>query len=195
MTTRTYTLTFAGAGTGVLPAGVFFYVKTATAALTIRTRGSTSSPIEFADVGAGLKFGPVPAEKRWTYLDVESAVAQVVTVIVSDDAEVDIASTVNVAGNVQVSEVPSVTLATPARVSLNTATDVPIVAASATRRRVTIQNPSTNTESVNVGPTGQLSTTRGLEIEPGTSFEFVTSAAIFGRSVTGTPSVQALEET
>lgn len=40
MSTRTYSFTFAGAATLVAPGGVFFYIKSATAALTLRTRGS-----------------------------------------------------------------------------------------------------------------------------------------------------------
>lgn len=193
MTTRTYTLSFSGAGTGVLPAGVFFYVKSATAALTIRTRGNTSAPIEFTNVGAGLKFGPVPESKRWTYLDVESALAQTVEVVVSDDAEVDIASTVNVAGNVTVSEVPCTALSTPARVPVSTAETL-LIAANATRRRLTVQAPSTNTASVNIGPSSELSPTRGFELQPGQAVELLTTASVYAFAVSGTQDAQVLEE-
>lgn len=194
MSTRTYTLSFSGAGTGVLPAGVFFYVKSASSALTIRTRGSTSAPIEFVDVGAGLKFGPVEPGKRWTYLDVTSAAAQTVVVIVSDDGEVDIASTVNVAGNVTVSEVPSSAIATPARVPVGAA-EALLIAANASRRSLTIQLPTTATDSVNIGPSGGVAADRGLELQPGASITRPWNFAVYAFAVSGTQNVQVAEET
>jgi len=195
MSTRSYRYTFSGAATLTAPGGRFFFVKSATAPISISARGNTTAPIEFTDVGAGLKFGPVPAELRWTYLDITSGVAQIVDVIISDDAEVDVASTVNVAGSVAIMETPSTALATPVRVALNTATDTLIAAANASRRRITIQNPPGNIDSANIGPSGSLSTTRGLEVEPGAAVEICTTAAIYGRAVSNAPAVQVLEET
>jgi hypothetical protein len=194
MSTRTYSYSIGAGGTAVAPGGRFFYVKSATSSINISTRGTPSSPVDFIGVGAGLKFGPVEADKTWRFLDITSAVAQVVEIVISDDAEVDIASTVNVAGSVMVTDVPSTLVATPARIATNITTDTVLAAANLTRRRVTIQNPSGNSDSVNVGPDGSLSTTRGVELEPGMSFEFATTAAISARAVTGTPSVQVLEE-
>lgn len=195
MSTRTITLSFTGAGTITAPGGRFFFIKSASSALAIRARGATAQPIAFDDVGAGLKFGPVPEELRWTYLDVTSTVAQVVTLIISDDAEVDVASTVNVAGQVSVMQQPSTTLSTPARIATNITTDTLLSAANANRRSITIQNPAANVDTVNVGASGELATDRGFEVEPGTSVTFVTSAAIYARAVTNTPSVQVIEET
>jgi hypothetical protein len=194
MSSRNYTLTFSGAGTLTAPGGRFLYIKAASAELTITARGATTQPIVLEGIGAGTKFGPVPPELKWTYLDVTSAAPQVVTLFISDDAEVDIVSTVNVAGQVATVEMPSVTVATPARIATNTATDTLIAAQNLSRRRITVQNPSSNVDSVTVGPTGSLSTTQGVEIEPGMSFQFVTFAALYARAVTNTPSVQVLEE-
>jgi hypothetical protein len=169
MSTRTYTLNFTGAGTGTLPAGVFFKVMSAAANITIRTRGSTSSPIEFTDVGEGLKFGPVDESKRWTYLDVQSAVAQVVTVIVSDDGEVDVAGTGEIAGDVDVVELPASTIATPAADVIANGAAL-AVAANSARRRITICNLSSNLGSVFVQATG-AGAGRGIEVQPGMNAE------------------------
>lgn len=165
MSTRTYTLSFLGASTLVLPGGVFFYVKSAAAALTIRTRGSTTSPIEFTNVGAGLRFGPVPADKRWTYLDVTSASVQSVEVVVSDDAEVDIASTVSVAGNVTTTELPASAVATPAANVIVTASAL-VIAANAARKRIKICSDPANTGNVYIQATG-AGAGRGIPLQPG----------------------------
>lgn len=183
MSTRTYTLSFLGASTLTLPGGVFFYVKSAAAALTIRTRGSTTSPIEFTNVGAGLRFGPVPADKRWTYLDVTSAVVQTVEVVVSDDAEVDIASTVSVAGNVTVSDLPATAATFFARTTLATATSADI-AANAARRRITIYNWSAGGGSLTIRDTG-ATTDAGAELQPGTSIELAFTGALRIRNNSG----------
>lgn len=185
MSTRTYSFTFAGAATLVAPGGVFFYIKSATAALTLRTRGSSSAPVEFTNVGAGLRFGPVPIDKRWTYLDLTSAVAQTVELVVSDDAEVDIASTVSVAGNVTVSDLPSTAIASPARVTRATG-GASTIAANPARRRITIANPSDNAtpgllyvQAVGAGAG------RGIPLDPGLFIELQTTAAIDIRNDSG----------
>lgn len=165
MSTRTYTLTFSGAGTLTLPGGVFFYIKSASAALSITTRGSTTAPIEFTNVGAGLRFGPVPIDKRWTYLDVTSAGAQLVEAVVSDDAEVDIASTVNVAGNVTVQELPATAFSTPAASNVATATAL-TVAANAARKRIKVCNDPANAGTVYVQTVG-AGAGRGIPVQPG----------------------------
>lgn len=185
MTTRTYTLTFTGAATLTAPSGVFFYIKSATSALTLRTRGSTTAPIEFSNVGAGLKFGPVAIEKRWTYLDVTSAIAQTVELVVSDDGEVDIASTVTVAGSVTVQELPSTAIATPARITRATG-GASTIAANPARKRITIANPSDNAtpgllyvQAVGAGAG------RGIPLDPGLFVELATTAAIDIRNDSG----------
>jgi hypothetical protein len=165
MSTRTYSLPFTAAGTIPLPGGVFFYVKSASAALTITTRGSTTAPIEFVNVGAGLRFGPVDIDKRWTYLDVASASAQTVEVIVSDDAEVDIASTVNVAGSVTVVELPATVVASPApNVIANGG--ILSIAASASRKRIKICSDPANAGNVYIQAPG-AGAGRGIPLQPG----------------------------
>lgn len=176
MSTRSYSLTFSGAGTAKLPAGVFFYIKQAVAALTIETEGVPRSPVRFDNVGAGLKYGPVQEEKRWTYLAITSSVAQVVEVIVSDDAEVDIASTVTVSGAVSVTEVPTTALSSPddIAVSANASSDI---AANGARRRITIGALSTNTDSLRVRTTAGT-TNAGVELQPGVWVSLTTTSAI-----------------
>lgn len=192
MSTRTYTLTFLGAGTATLPAGVFFYIKSASAALSITTRGSTTAPIELTNVGAGLRFGPVPGEKRWTYLDVTSATAQVVEAVVSDDAEVDIASTVNVAGSVTVQELPATALATPAASNVLTATALS-VAANPARKRIKVCNDPVNTGTVYLQAVG-AGAGRGVPIQPGMYEEVKGTYAFDVRNDSGSTVVVTLAE-
>lgn len=192
MSTRTYTLTFLAAGTATLPAGVFFYIKSASAALSIVTRGSTTAPIEFTNVGAGLRFGPVPGEKRWTYLDVTSSVAQVVEAVVSDDAEVDIASTVNVAGSVTVQELPATALSTPAASNILTATALSIPANPA-RKRIKVCNDPANTGNVYLQSVG-AGAGRGVPIQPGMYEEVAGVYAFDVRNDSGSTVVVTLAE-
>lgn len=195
MSTRTYTLTFSGGETIPLPGGVFFLVTRASSALTIRTRGTPGSPLEFSSVGAGLSYGPVTFDKKWTYLDVTSAAAQVVEVIVSEEGEVKVGSVVSVSGSVETVAQPSTTLATPARIACGTGADVLLVAVNAARKLVRIQVPSTETRSIVTGPTGSLGASQGFEIQPGTNEPFSTTAAIYARGVGGSVNVQVFEET
>jgi|SRR5689334_9252101 len=194
MSTRTLSYTFAGGETLAAPGGRFFFVKAASGLLDIRTRGNTTAPIEFVGVGAGLKFGPVPIELAWRYLDITSASAQVVQIIISDDAEVDIASTVNVAGNVTTSEMPSSSVATPPRVSVGTSQTL-LIAANINRKSVMVCAPQANTDSVNVGPAGSVGASQGLELQPGQTLgPIATTAALYGWAASGTQSVQTLEQ-
>lgn len=183
MSTRTYTLNFTAPATLTLPSGIFFYIKSASAALNIDTRGSTTAPVNFNNVGAGLRFGPVPEAKRWTYLDVTSASVQTVEIVVSDDAEVDIASTVSVAGNVTTQELPSSALSSQAKTALATATSVDIPA-NAARKRITIQNWSDSAGNFCVrDQTGTADA--GEEIQSGMGRMFATTAALRIRNNSG----------
>jgi hypothetical protein len=155
---------------------VFFYIKQAVAALTIETEGVPRSPVRFDNVGAGLKYGPVPNEKRWTYLAITSSVAQVVEVIVSDDAEVDIASTVTVSGAVSVTEVPTTALSSPDDIAVAASASSDI-AANGARRRITIGALSTNTDSLRVRTTAGT-TNAGVELQPGIWVSLTTTSAI-----------------
>lgn len=194
MSTRTYSYAIGAGETVVAPGGLFFYIKAATAALNITTRGNPTSPIEFVGVGAGLKFGPVGPDKAWRYLDMYSATAQTVVLILSDDAEVDIASTVTVAGNVTTSDLPSTSLASPAPDVIANASAL-VIAANLARRRLTIAALAANTGSVFVQSTG-AGAGRGVEIQPGMSYGLDSTAAIDVRNDSGaSQTVTRLEET
>lgn len=195
MSTRTYTYTFQGGDSVRTPGGRFFYIKTATSAVRVEAIGASSQPIVFEDVGAGLKFGPVPLELRWTYLQLSSVLAQVVVIIISDDAEVDIASTVNVAGNVTTTETPATVITTPARVAVG-GTPTLVVAQNVARRMLTVQVPLAATAPVLFGPsTGLgLSPAQGIEVPPGGSWPFAGTYELYGLATSGTQSVQVVEE-
>lgn len=194
MSTRTYSVVFNAAGSADLPAGRFFFVKSASAALSIETVGNPGAPVRFENVGAGLKF-KAGAEQRWKQLRITSAAVQTVEVVISEESEVDISSTVTVSGSVTVVAQPSTTIATPARVALSAAADTLIVAANASRKRLRIQVPSTEVNSAVIGPTGSLGAAQGFEIQPGTNEPVDTLAAVYGRGVGAAVNVQVFEET
>jgi hypothetical protein len=195
VTTRNYSLVFGAGEQKTLPGGVFFLVTAATSAISIVTRGSQATPRRFDSVGAGLSFGPIDASKAWTYLDVTSAGAQTVEIIVSDDAEVRVGNVVSVSGSVATTQLPSSAHATPARIACPIGADTLLIAANGARKRLIIQVPSTELTSVVVGPNGSLGALQGLEIQPGTNEPFVSTAAYYGRGIGGTTNVQIMEET
>lgn len=196
MSTRNYTLTFSGAGTLTAPGGRFLYIKSSTAPVTITARGATAQPIALSDVDAGTKFGPVPLELKWTYLDVASAVAQVVVLTISDDAEMDLASTVIVAGNVTTTETAATAITTPARVSVGSVTPTLLIAQNLTRRMLTVQVPLAATAPVLFGPSGGvvLSPARGIEVPPGGMWPFAGTYELYALATAGTQLVQVIEE-
>ncbi len=184
MSTRTYTATLAANAIASLPAGVFFYIKSAAAVLSVEARGQPGAPVLFQNVGAGLKFGPVPPERRWKYLDIKNGpTPQNVEVVISDDAEVDIASTVSVSGSVSTAELPASAVSTPAVVNVANAA-ASAIAANLARRRITIGAPSGNTGSLYVQATG-AGANRGLELQPGTFIEVRSTAALDVRNDSG----------
>jgi hypothetical protein len=144
---------------------VFFFVEAASAPITIRTRGTPTSPREFIDVGPGAKFGPVTIDQKWSYLDITSSAIQVVKIVISDDAEFDVAGTVTVAGNVLITEQPTTTIVTPAANVIANASALSI-AANASRKRITIANLSTGGGSVFIQSPG-AGAGRGVEVQSG----------------------------
>src|SRR6478735_8353941 len=128
MSARNYSQTLAPGVPIRLPAGRYFFVRTAASALDIRALGNTGAPVAFIGVGAGTKFGPVAVGEGWSFLEVTSAAAQNIEIIVSDDGNFEVASTVTVSGAVTVSNLPSSTVATPAAVTFATATASSIAA-------------------------------------------------------------------
>ena len=185
MSTRVYTLNFTGAQTiEGLPQGRFFMIKSAAAALTVECERADSQPVVFANVGAGLQYNSLDAGK-WLRMKVTSQVAQTVEIVISDEAAVSFANTVNVAGAVQMIETPSAALATPARVTRATG-GASTIAANPLRKRITIANPSDNAtpgllyvQAVGAG------VGRGIPLDTGMFVELKTTAAIDVRNDSG----------
>lgn len=175
MSTKTYTLHFTGPGMLPLPQGRFFMIKSASAALDIVARRRDGQPTEFQNVGAGLKFNALETQ-RWYQLDVSSSVAQVVEIVISDEAQVDFSNTVSVAGTAQTEEMPSQAISTPAGGTLATGTQANI-AANPARRRITISNWSQSGGSIYVRDQAGTSDA-GIEIQPGMGFTLHTVAAL-----------------
>jgi hypothetical protein len=179
MSARNYAQTIGAGETIRLPAGRYFFVRTAAAALDITTEGNPGSPLRFIGIGAGTKFGPVEPGQQWRFLLVASAVAQNVEIIISDDGNFEVASTVTVSGTASTAELPSAALADTADTNqaINTQT---VIAANLSRRRITIGVLSTSPEPVRVSQAGGAG--RGIEIAPGTQREFKTTAALTVRN-------------
>jgi hypothetical protein len=174
VSTRVYTETLVAGLAKSLPQGRFFYIASATAALDIElARRNSGNVSQFQGVGAGLKYNGLDSD-RWYEMRVTSAVPQVITVYISDDAEIDVASTVSIAGAVNVSPVASSGFAVNPQTVTNVAA---IIAGAGARRRVLIQVPSTENQSVFVGGAG-VTVASGLEIQPGQFVAFDTTAAI-----------------
>lgn len=178
MSTRTYTLNFLGASMLPLPQGRFFLIKDATASLSISARRRDGQPIDFEDVGAGMFFNGLETQ-RWYSLEVTSAVAQVVRIVISDDASVGFANVVSVAGSVTTQENPFATYTTPVDVSIPTADHLDI-AANPARRAIRIGALANNAPATtNLRIRDQAGTTAaGIELQPGMSERIPTTAAL-----------------
>lgn len=194
MSARNYTQTL-GAGDIIrLPAGVYFYIRTAASALDVSTEGNPGSPLRFTGIGAGAKFGPLPAGQGWKFLVVSSAAAQAIEIVISDDGLFELSSSVSVTGGVTTQETPSSAVATPAAGSRATG-GADTIAANLSRRRISICAPSTNTGSLFVQAVG-AGAGRGVELQPGTTLEFKTTAALDIRNDSGaTQAYSTFEET
>jgi len=183
MSARNYVQTLSAGETIRLPAGRYFYIRTASSALDITAEGNPGSPLRFIGVGAGTKFGPVAEGQDWKRLIVSSAAAQAIEIIISDDGLFDVASAVSVVGAVTIAEAPSSTIANTASVAPATGA-ASSIAANATRRRITLSSLSTNTGSVFVQATG-AGAGRGIELQPGMTVELRTTAAFDIRNDSG----------
>lgn len=194
MSARNYAFSI-GAGAQVrLPAGRYFFVRTASAAINVTTEGNPGSPLSFKGISGGTKFGPVDQGQGWTYLIIQSASAQNLEIVISDDGLFDVANTVTVSGAVTTTDQPSTAIATPAGIAVASGT-AQTIAANLARRRITICNPSTATGSVFAQAVG-AGAGRGIEIQPGTAVEFRTTAAIDVRNDSGAlVTVTTFEET
>lgn len=192
--TRTYTVALTAGAEQVLPGGRFLFILSATAALDIELTDANGTPSDINGVGAGSRMRRLNGEP-WRYTKLLSATSQTVIIVLSDDAEFDVASAVTVTGGVQTTEIPSTALADTPAVALPNATTTPIVAANLARKRVTISNPSTAAGSFFIR--NALAATNNLfEIQPGQSAEFKTTAGLWGRNDSGGAlSALVLEET
>ncbi len=194
MSARNFTETFTAGERKRLPAGRFFYIRAAASSINIETAGNTGSPFTFVGIGAGSKFGPVAADQAWRYLDITSPLAQTVEIIISDDADFEVASAVTVAGNVNVSDA-SDTLTDTAGVACPTGATTLVAAANSLRRRVTVTCPATAGAPIYIRA-GAGGANNLLEIQPGTFVELRTRAAVAVRNDTGgAVTVPILEET
>lgn len=181
MQTRTLILTFTGAGTQPLPGGRFLFIKSATAALriTLTEEGGVQSVLD--GVGAGARQRRLNAAP-WRFTNIESQVAQVVELILSEDAEFDVANSVSVTGAVNAILVATATLTDTADQLLADAAEFPI-AANPARRRIIVGVPTSSTNWVRVSKSG--GTGRGIEITPGTWASFETLDALVVRNDNG----------
>jgi hypothetical protein len=180
MSARNYVQAIGAGATIRLPAGRYFYVKSAAAVLDIETWGNTGAPVRFTGVPAGSKFGPVQEGQGWRYLLVTSAAAQNIELIISDDGNFEIASAVTVVGGVVTAEAPYSTIADTADVTQASGTET-VIAANLSRRMIEIGVLSTAGNGVRVSQAGGANT-RGHEIQPGTSKPFETTAALIVRN-------------
>lgn len=176
--------------------GRVWYLKVASAPLTIiaERQRTGASPRKFINVAAGFKFTAQEGD-GWTYLRVLSAVNQNIEIIVGDD-DVEVANAVTVSGGVSTQDAPSAAVATPARLTVVNAT-AQTIAANASRRRITIANPSDNaTPGVVYVQAVAAGAGRGYPLDPGMSAEFRTTAALDVRNDSGgSVDVTQFEET
>jgi hypothetical protein len=169
---------FLAAGMLPLPQGRFFMIKTATAALTINARRRDGQPVEFVNVGAGLQYNALET-LGWYVLEVTSAVAQVVEIVISDEAAVTFANAVSVTGVTQTTESPFPTFAPPPDVSIAAASHLDIPANPA-RRAIVIGSLASNVPATTNLRVRDASGTAaaGPELQPGLSTRVPTTAAL-----------------
>jgi hypothetical protein len=120
---------------------------------TKSTRGGQTNVRKFSNIPAGSKFTLKPTDEDWTYLRLTSAVNQSVTLFVGDD-DMTFSNAVTVTGVAVVSVNPSSTVADTAPISPSATGQHPLVAANATRKRVTIYADPANTATVYIRVAG-----------------------------------------
>lgn len=176
MTTETLTYTLGAGARTRAPRGRMFYLLAASAPVSFSVVGRPGQPVNLNNVSAGIQYGPVPVGEEWTYLEIHSASAQSITLIVSDDP-VGFAGAVQIVGTATAVIAPSAAVSIPADVVLaNAATHA--LAANLSRRRITVQSLASNTGNVRIAQTGAAGAARGLELQPGLLLEFATTAAL-----------------
>jgi hypothetical protein len=196
VTTEVLTLVLTAGVESTAGQGRIWYLKSATAPLTMVAQklGTGAIVRRFVNVPAGFKFKAEPGSPGWDYLRITSASSQTIELIVGDD-DVDVANAVSVTGSVTVQESPSDAITDIVPVAMATATVTQLIAANTSRRRVTITNPSTNAASIFIRRALAASNDL-LELQPGTFAEFKTKAGLWGiQSSGGSQNALVFEET
>lgn len=169
MSTKSYTQTIQAGGTAQFPAGSVFLILQATAALNIvaTTLGNAAADTEFVGVGAGFKFKAAEGDS-FSLLNVTSATAQNVTIVVGDD-DVEFSNAVTVTGVALTQDQPSAALVDNPPVSCLATTQAALIAGNPSRRRVTVSSPPTNTLTVFLRKSGGANDL--LPVAPGAVIE------------------------
>jgi hypothetical protein len=165
VTTEVLTYVIGAGATVRAPRGRLFFVKSApNGGLTITASGRPGAPIKFANISAGLKYGPVDEADHWEYLEITSATAQTVELIIGDD-DVEVAGTVSIAGTVSTVDA-QIIVATPGDVSIPAGTTASIRAGTTVAKGLIVGNLSTNSSSVRIG-NSTAAAAFGIELQPG----------------------------
>lgn len=145
MSTETLTQTLVANTPVQFGAGTNFLVLGATAPLTIQAVqiGNSNKNRLFAGVLQGFSFKADDAGDGFDLLQVTSATAQTITLVVGDD-DVSYPSTVNVAGSVQSVQVPAVAVADQAPVVTVANAQTALFPQNVNRRRITVFSDPTN---------------------------------------------------
>lgn len=167
MTTEVIAQAIGAGGTIFLGQGRIFYVKTCASAINIIARkiGTSSSVINIRNIGAGFKFIRELGQ-GWDTLEITSAAAQNLEIILSDD-DVEISNAVSVVG------VASVSVAAYTAIVANTQlvvanTNKQSVAANLSRKAITLANPSTLVQGSVFLQSPAAGPGLGIEIQNGT---------------------------
>lgn len=191
MSSRKYVQAFGAGQTIRFPAGVYFFVDSApSAGLTITSEGRPGAPLQFENIGAGSKFGPVPQGEGWRYLVVTSAGAQTIALTISDDGVFEVAANVTVAGVVSTQPSPAATTTNTAPVDATTGAETALIAANTGRRGVWITSDSSNADGMTTATHGGLirAQTGGNaidELQPGVSKFFPVTHGLWVRNDSG----------
>lgn len=190
MSARNYVQAIGAGATITLPAGRYFYVRTASSAIDVVTDGRPGAPVSFLGISAGAKFGPVAEGQGWAYLKVTSALAQSLEIVISDDGNFEISSNVTVSGTVTTTPAAAASITNTAPVDAATGAETLLIAQTLARKRVQIAADSSNADGGTTATHGGL--IRGAtgannidELQPGVSKWFEYTGALYVRNDSG----------
>lgn len=196
MTTEVLSFPLASAGTASAGQGKMFYIKSATAPLTITAEksGTGGRVRKFTNVPAGFKFTAASDADGFTYLRIlNGATAQTVELIVGDD-DVELSNAVSVTGAVTTQSNPAQAFADTAPVVTAGGTHA-LFAANLARRRITVWSDPRNAGDAVIG----LKKTGGANIigflVPGQYTEFTNIAGLDYVCTNGGDTIYIAEET